>query len=259
MRPAPDRRPLRFAFAALAVPAVLSGCFGAGGIDPPADRFFYPTGLALTAVGRYLLVANSNFDLRYNSGTVNVVDLAAVDAQIEACLGRCRDARDEKDFLVVDSTVIIGSQVTDLAVAPDGSRAYASVRGNGTLTWFDLDEAAAPGGRVLSCFDDPTPGARRCDGTHEVVRTGSLWLPAEPYALLVDRDWVFTGHVDSGDVAVFDVAEGRAPLLKRVVDSFPEGVNGFARQPRLDRSEEHTSELQSLTNLGCRRLLEKKN
>src|SRR5690606_40049410 len=32
-----------------------------------------------------------------------------------------------------------------------------------------------------------------------------------------------------------------------------------ARQPRLERSEEHTSELQSRENLVCRLLLEKKN
>ncbi|MBI5486313.1 MAG: hypothetical protein HY905_03160 [Deltaproteobacteria bacterium] len=237
MRPGKARRSVRFALAAFAAVVALAGCFGSGGIDPPADRFFFPTGLALAAGGKYLLVANSNFDLRYNSGTVDVVDLALVDAQIDGCLGRCRGARDEKDFLVADSTVIIGSQVTDLAVAPDGSRAYASVRGNASLTWFDLDEDAAPGTRVLSCFDDPSPGARRCDGGHEVIRNGDLWLPTEPYALLVDRDWVFTGHVDSGDVAVFDVREGRDPGLVRVLDVFPEGVNGFARQPRLDDPE----------------------
>src|SRR5258706_654755 len=33
---------------------------------------------------------------------------------------------------------------------------------------------------------------------------------------------------------------------------------GMRRAPRLRRSEEHTSELQSLTNLVCRLLLEKK-
>src|SRR2546430_11914377 len=37
-----------------------------------------------------------------------------------------------------------------------------------------------------------------------------------------------------------------------------EGLRGEASQPRLDRSEEHTSELQSQSNLVCRLLLEKK-
>jgi YVTN family beta-propeller protein len=221
-----------FALCAAALLPLVGGCFGQGGIDPAGDRFFYPTGLAVSGGGRYLLVANSNFDLRYNSGTVVVVDLARVEEEIASCSGNRCDPRDEKDFLVTGSTVVIGSQATDLAVAPDGARAYVTVRGNATLTWLDLNEEPATGGRVLSCFGDPSPGARRCDGAHELERTGALWVPAEPYALLADRDWVFTGHVDSGDVAVFDVAEGRPPTLQRVLDNFPEGVNGFAKQPR---------------------------
>src|SRR5258706_5568408 len=36
------------------------------------------------------------------------------------------------------------------------------------------------------------------------------------------------------------------------------GVDGLNGPPRRQRSEEHTSELQSLTNLVCRLLLEKK-
>jgi DNA-binding beta-propeller fold protein YncE len=229
---------MRSGFAMRLAPWLLlcAGCFGAGGIDPPGDRFFYPTGLALAPGGRYLLVGNSNFDLRYNAGTVVVVDLQRVEAEIASCSGRCTDPRDEKDFLRTDSTVVIGSQITDLAVAPDGLRAYAAVRGNASLTWFDLAEDAADGQRVLSCSADPATGARSCDSTHEVTHTsyatGTLWLPAEPYALMADQNWLFTGHVDSGRVTVFDVSEGRAPRLVRVLDSFPDGVNAFGQQPR---------------------------
>ncbi|MBN1774808.1 MAG: hypothetical protein JXB32_26350 [Deltaproteobacteria bacterium] len=223
-----------FGVATLVLSAVLglcAGCLDAQGIDPPTDRFFFPTGLARTAGGRYLLVANSNFNLKYNAGTVAVVDLARVDAAIAECSGCCRQARDETPFLRTDSTAILGSQVTDLAVSPDGARVYATVRGNASLTWFDLDEAAADGGRVLSCSDDRSSRAHRCDGRHEIIRTGSLWVPAEPYVLLALEDWVLTGHVDSGDVALFDVGEGRTPTVVRVLDQFPDGVNGFARHP----------------------------
>src|SRR5262249_61754427 len=38
----------------------------------------------------------------------------------------------------------------------------------------------------------------------------------------------------------------------------PRGARSPGRRPRAPRSEEHTSELQSLTNLVCRLLLEKK-
>ncbi len=231
---------MRLASVVRLAPALLglAGCFGSGGISPPGNEFFFPTGIALTSDGRYLLVANSNFDLRYNSGTVDVVDLQRAETAIAACPGRrCIDdfgglaARDENEFLLAGDTVVIGSQVTDLALSPDGARAYATVRGNGSLTWFDVDEAAAPGARVLSCFDDRSPGVRTCDSVHEIIRTGDLWLPAEPYTLLAHGSWVFTGHADSGNVAVFDVSEGREPVLVRVLDFFPEGVNGFAWQP----------------------------
>src|SRR5437016_7452653 len=45
----------------------------------------------------------------------------------------------------------------------------------------------------------------------------------------------------------------------RVRSSTNSGTGGLARRGIVARSEEHTSELQSLTNLVCRLLLEKKN
>src|SRR5205085_3408097 len=48
----------------------------------------------------------------------------------------------------------------------------------------------------------------------------------------------------------------RASLSRRRLDR--SSVDGDAR-PRVSRSEEHTSELQSQSNLVCRLLLEKKN
>jgi hypothetical protein len=56
-----------------------AGCFtGADGLSPPTDRFYFPTGLAISESGKALYVANSDFDLRYNGGTVLAIDLAAV-------------------------------------------------------------------------------------------------------------------------------------------------------------------------------------
>lgn len=217
-----------------AAAGLAAGCLESRGIDPPTDRLFFPTGMARTAGGRYLLVANSNFDLKYNAGTVVVIDLARVDAAIAECSGCCRQARDEGSFLVPDATVVVGSQATDLVVSPDGGRAYVTVRGNASLTWIEIDEAAADGAGVLSCFQDGWAGSRRCDGRHEVVRTGDVWVPAEPYVVLALEDWVLTGHVDSGDVALFDVREGRTPAVVRILDQFPEGVNGLARHPSGD-------------------------
>ena len=46
------------------------------GVTPPKDTLFFPVGLSMTEEDDYLLVANSNFDLRYNGGTLVAIDLA---------------------------------------------------------------------------------------------------------------------------------------------------------------------------------------
>src|SRR2546427_7198267 len=50
-------------------------------------------------------------------------------------------------------------------------------------------------------------------------------------------------------------ARHQVPVLARQA---PEHIDAVGRLPREDRSEEHTSELQSQSNLVCRLLLEKK-
>ena len=52
------------------------GCYSAGdGQTPPEDRIYFPVGLALVNDQKHLLVANSDFDLQYNAGTLNVLDV----------------------------------------------------------------------------------------------------------------------------------------------------------------------------------------
>src|SRR5690606_41429289 len=57
-----------------------------------------------------------------------------------------------------------------------------------------------------------------------------------------------------------DISEGSAshPLIGREAP-LDDGRRSIRRMPGRDRSEEHTSELQSRENLVCRLLLEKKN
>ncbi len=82
----PPARPLlRFtAFLALGaavgtvtvVGGAAAGCFYTdNGTSPIANAFYYPTGLAVSPGRNALYAANSDFDLDYNGGTVNVVDL----------------------------------------------------------------------------------------------------------------------------------------------------------------------------------------
>ncbi len=48
---------------------------GAGGTDPPTTTFYFPVGLAVSSGGNVLYVANSDFDLQWNGGTIQSYDL----------------------------------------------------------------------------------------------------------------------------------------------------------------------------------------
>jgi Cys-rich repeat protein len=56
--------------------SALSGCFKLDdGREPPLDRVYFPTGLAVSPGGSRLYVVNSDWDLQFNAGTVQVYDL----------------------------------------------------------------------------------------------------------------------------------------------------------------------------------------
>ena len=51
------------------------GCFDPDdGREPPLDRIYFPTGIALSPDGNRLYVANSDWDLQFNAGSVQVYD-----------------------------------------------------------------------------------------------------------------------------------------------------------------------------------------
>jgi hypothetical protein len=68
-------RPLPLAIAALG--ALLSGCgLSQQGVEPPRDTIAFPASATTDPEGRWLFVANSNADLRYNDGTLVALNLA---------------------------------------------------------------------------------------------------------------------------------------------------------------------------------------
>ncbi|HKO91437.1 MAG TPA: hypothetical protein VJU61_09815, partial [Polyangiaceae bacterium] len=55
------------------------GCFKPDdGREPPLDRIYFPTGLALSPDSDRLYVANSDWDLQFNAGSVQVYDAARI-------------------------------------------------------------------------------------------------------------------------------------------------------------------------------------
>ena len=76
--------------------AVTSACYsgGGGGTDPPNNSLYFPVGLGTSSYGHVLYVANSDFDLQFNGGTLQSYDLGLLraDAQwlIEENLGKAQ-------------------------------------------------------------------------------------------------------------------------------------------------------------------------
>ena len=62
----------------LALALVGSSCtFGTDGRPPDPKQIYFPTGLAVSAGRSTLYVANSDFDLQYAGGTLQVFDARA--------------------------------------------------------------------------------------------------------------------------------------------------------------------------------------
>lgn len=258
-------RPFRLtAFAGLC--AALGACPDNAGVPPPADAFFYPVAAAASSDGAWLYVVNSDFDLRYNGGTVVSVDLAAVraaasqrvvgngcrvDSTAEGVSNalRCNASR----FIRADATRRIGPFAVDAAVAryADRERLYVAVRGDGSVTWFDLD-----GRGNMRCGAQGEDGL--CDDAHRVGIDPSASpygnrLPPDPSALSVDptRGWVVVSHqstdvsyaratllYDRGAAAGSPASAG--PVLLNVVGGVATGLSAIALLPRADASARAT-------------------
>lgn len=235
-----------FALAATASLA-LSGCPTNDGVDPPVDQLFYPIALAADPDGHALYVVSSDFDLRYNGGTVVSLDLDMVRAAV-ANPGNfnCRPDRsapgahicDEAQFVRRDQTRKINPFAVDAALgrfASGRERLYVIVRGDNSLTWLD----AAPSG-TLDCGASGV--TEFCTDAHRVgIDPGQALrgdvLPQEPASLSVDasRGWITVVHQNNDPTyaraslfwdrdAVRTTPIGSSPQLMNVVTGLPRGL-----------------------------------
>jgi hypothetical protein len=150
----------------------LGACFAIGeGLPPPLDKFYYPTGLLVSPGRSALYVINSDFDLQYNGGTVQALDLAALregqinklrtalntegTGAVQACAALGLAPNDNPTLypgpckpitlgpLVAKSTVIgafASGGVLALRPCKDGrgARLFVPVRGDPSVTYFDI-------------------------------------------------------------------------------------------------------------------------
>ncbi len=230
------------------------GCMAdTSGIVPPNDQLNYPIGLAMAPGDDYLLVANSNFDLFYNTGTLQVIDLTKLDA-IEESLrddptlldADCQS--DDKKYLrsdckqvyvptkevvKADNTIHLGSFASDLKLIPSGKRAMIPTRGDKSIIIADVDPDSD---QVVDCGQGQT---QKCDAAHKVKSNSNISLPLEPYLVAsleykTAADTVvtlgFSTHLSGSEVSLFRVdrnGELDAELLD-VVENMADGSNGIA-------------------------------
>lgn len=194
--------------ASIAVAAALSaapigvGCFPAAGQGqaPPLDNFYFPVGLAVSKGGNVLYVANSDFDLQWNGGTVQSYDLHLIrrdTVEMIADPSRPRDqlvypppppgscpsnpptnrtdgsggqpptwtcAPPTKASYYVRDSAIIGAFATDLQLGVGGKRFFVPIRGDVSLTWGDiaLDDASIAPPETAAAAKDYAPFKLDC-------------------------------------------------------------------------------------------------
>jgi len=210
------------------------------GREPPAGQLNFPIALELSpgSPPRFLLLANSNFDLRYNGGSLQVFDLEALETLLPACDGCALDPAEDG---LLRAEVVVGSHVSGLALSPAGDRVYLAVRSDLNLTFVDVSDSGSLScggrGQRQRCAD----AFRR--GDEAVASERNISLPTDPVGLvagsldelgLVDGgDYVLMGH-RPGRVSLFlDKAEGvtDAPVLVHVVGDLPEGLVNIQMEP----------------------------
>lgn len=232
---APKPVSLLRATALLLCSAALAGCPAQGDeVRPPRDQIFFPTGMAMAPDESALFVINANSDLRYDSGSISVIDLERVDAIADEWVGSGQapggrdcdvdsDIRytlvcDESEAVRADGAVRIGNFATEVAVQVLGSgalRLFAAVRGDPSITYVDYDADSG----TLFCGDE---GASfpECDEEHRLVNLmndpDAGDIPSEPFGLYVDSDagYVVITHLTRGAVSLADApTDGSAPQL----------------------------------------------
>ena len=205
--------------------ALCAGCdLNNAGQPPTPGTLNFPVAVAVTPEfeGRqYLLVASSNFDLRYNAGALHSLDLAALRAAVDGCAEAPCTFEDLPSFVV--SEVQIGSYTSGLAISPRGDRAYLAVRSDVDLSWIDFDPATG----ALSCEGGGQPEV--CADRRRTTAVASTCgrapvLSGDPIGVVAGRASDVGGAPDL-DYVVMVHRNGRASLfVDRLVGGAPEPV-----------------------------------
>jgi hypothetical protein len=231
---------------------LLAGCTASGeDVEPPKTEIFFPTGAAVTPKQTHLFVANANSDLQWDSGSVSVFDLDAVDAKIDAWLnrpdktgdatgipdldpeGRLLCARSKEspetvecnELLFLNDTqangIRIGNFATEIAIQDTDTgrgevRLIIPTRGDPSIAWADWD------GERLSCREGNAP-QELCDDDHRlsfVQNDGDgIALPEEPFGVFADKagEFAMVTHLTSGAITLVNSPKDGNAVITDIV------------------------------------------
>ncbi len=185
--------------------ASLAACYSdSSGIEPPVTSMYYPTGLAVSKGGGVLYVANSDFDLKYNGGTLQSYDLTSIRRHaaltilnpqdpdlplVRAASGPCsstvpiekNDGSGDRQPLgetcapptdstrYVQDTAIVSAFANDLEFSPSKNRLFFPVSGNASVMWADVEPDDSSKGATSTNFTIGcgTRTNNRCDDGHQ--------------------------------------------------------------------------------------------
>ncbi len=194
--------------------ALVGGCLvGAAGIVPPTKQIYFPTALAVSPGRSTLYLANSDFDLQYNGGTVQAFGLSGVGglrsvartvaSQIASGAGQAAvceaigakpndqafldpgpcTALAVNPFIVRSATIGAFASAATILTRSDGqpgARLFVAVRGDPSVTYFDIDDDRDPANPVKPCNE---PTCLECAGSGTVNRCATSHLiGTDPFA-----------------------------------------------------------------------------
>jgi hypothetical protein len=123
-------------------PTLLPPPFGPDAANPQKARLFWPTGIAVDGSGKWLLVANGNFDHAYDFGAVYVLPVAVLANLDERTHGNVPFDFDPS-WIPAGGAAVVGNYSGPLVFDSAGTTAYTGARDTSRLHGVTVDANGA--------------------------------------------------------------------------------------------------------------------
>ena len=195
-------------------------------MDPTPATLNFPIAVALSpadgeAAPQLLYVLNSNFDLRFNDGTLMAFDLDTIAGTGGANEGMIADCTEDDPCTFEDlsqvrlSEVGIGSHADGLAVSPGGRRIYIASRARRNLTFVNSMDGQ------LECEQDEgeeseqVPSCSDVDAGDAIAMEREIELDGDPVAVATGSTAATTRAICSSIRRRLWTGRSRSPAVPR--------------------------------------------